>query len=957
MQDGRRLRAIIVGAAALLLAAIWISVWSMLDRAREAAIASAAATLDRVGRAVEISINRNFVQADALLAGLPMLLNTYITPERTNHGAIAQVLRELNNQNFFFRDILLIGADGMPFSTALAVSRRRALPLDWRGGFSDTSGGRGTGVLLAGPVRNPVTQEWSVYVGRQIRLNRVGPLLAVAEVQVGALGAVLAVGGDPEGQRITLERADGTLLASLPHDETRMGQQIEPTAPHMLSVAGSEVVLGESRFGGQEALRLVRATIYPALFVSASVRTEQVLAAWRADRERTLIITGVLSVLIALLAVALLLWVRTREATEAERQRWRATLENAIESMSDGFVMFDPDDRLVACNTRYKDFYRLSAPFIVPGALFEDIMREGAKRGQYPQAGPDTEAFVQRMKAWHKGDNAPIERLLPDGRWVLITERRTPDGGTVGIRTDITAMRQAMDEIAEARDQARAAAEAKSHFLSRMSHELRTPLNSILGFAQLLAADAGLSEAQRTQVQTLLGAGRHLLDLVNGLLDFSKIEAGKLEFADRTVALPALLTSCADLLRPEADRKGIALGVSLSDTLPGHVRGDPTRLRQLALNLLSNAVKYTPPGGVVALRASAGGFEAPEGYAALRIEIEDTGPGIPKEQIGRLFKDFQQITPTLEPGTGLGLAISAKLAEAMGGRVGCDSEPGRGAMFWIELPLPLAEAPSAAPAPAPARVRPLRLLVVDDMAANRMVARAMLAAAGHAVDMASDGAEALAAAEGQDYDAVLMDLQMPGMDGLEATRRIRALPGSRGRVPIFALTASALPEQIAQCRDAGMDGHLAKPIERAALLALLDGVDGTRHAAAGDAPTGVLMPGVLDRLEQDLGAVAPAVVAGFVAELRLGRQLLALAASEGVLPASIAQTAQRLAAGGHMLGADRLATASESLSVALASGTTPRTALVRALDAVDETLPQLQAWVTARQAAAREAAA
>jgi signal transduction histidine kinase/CheY-like chemotaxis protein len=951
MQGGRLLRTIVAAAALLLLAAIWGAIFVVVERSSSATVEQASATLDRVGRAVEVSINRNLVQTDALLAGLPMLLNTYITPERINHAAIAQVLRELNNQNFFFRDVLLIGEDGMPFATALPVSRRRPLPLDWRGAFTDTTGGRG-GVLLAGPVRNPVTQEWSVYVGRQVRLNRIGPLLAVAEVQVSALGALLGVGGDPEGQRITLERADGTLLASLPHDETRIGQRLAPTAPEVLGEAGSEVVAGLSRFDGEDSLQLVRSTIYPALFVTASLRLDQVLASWRTDRERMLLITAVLSALIIALAVALLLWLRTREATEAERQRWRATLENAIESMSDGFVMFDAEDRLVASNSRYKDFYRISAPFIVAGARFEDIMREGARRGQYPQAGDDIEAFVQSMTAWHKGDNPPIERLLPDGRWVLITERRTPDGGTVGIRTDITEMKRAMDEIAVARDEARAAAEAKSHFLSRMSHELRTPLNSILGFAQILVSDGGLTESQRSQVAILLGAGRHLLDLVNGLLDLSKIEAGKLELAERTVALPGLISSCADLLRPEADRKGISLGVSLAEQLPAHVRADPTRLRQLALNLLSNAVKYTPPGGVVALRAMAGGFVVPEGHAAVRIEIEDTGPGIPKEKIGRLFQDFQQIAPALEPGTGLGLAISARLAEAMGGRIGCESEPGRGAQFWVELPLPVATEATARSQADPAAVAAQRVLVVDDVLANRLVARAMLNAAGHVVEMAPDGEAAVAVAAAQDFDIILMDLQMPGMDGLEATRRIRALPGPRGRVPVFALTASALPEQVAQCREAGMDGHLAKPVERAALLEVLGGV------ALRSAPPaqGVLLPDVLERLEQDLGEVAPAVVSGFVAELRLGRQLLTLAASEGVLPASIAQTAQRLASGGVMVGADRLAAASEALSAALAGDAAPRAAVMGALAAVDEALPALETWVAARRRPVRETA-
>ncbi len=284
MHGPRLLRLVVVGAALVLIAAIWIAVSSVIERAREATLDAAAATLDRVGRAVEVSINRNLVQTDALLAGLPMLLNTYITPERVDHAGIAQVLRELNNQNFFFRDLLLIGADGMPISSALAVSRRRPLPLDWRGAFAEAT--PGGGVLIAGPVRNPVTQEWSIYVGRQIRLARLGPVLAVAEVQVGALAAMLGVGGETEGQRITLERADGTLLASLPHDEGRMGRRMTPTPAEMQAAGGDRVVLAFSEPQQAEVLRLVRATIYPALYITASVRTDAVLAGWRADQRQ-----------------------------------------------------------------------------------------------------------------------------------------------------------------------------------------------------------------------------------------------------------------------------------------------------------------------------------------------------------------------------------------------------------------------------------------------------------------------------------------------------------------------------------------------------------------------------------------------------------------------------------------------------------------------------------------------
>ena len=215
--------------------------------------------------------------------------------------------------------------------------------------------------------------------------------------------------------------------------------------------------------------------------------------------------------------------------------------------------MFDAADRLVVCNQRYRDFYAVSAPFIVPGARFEDIIREGATRGQYPQAGEDIEAFVAAIKAWHRGDHPSMERLLPDGRWVLVTERSTPDGGTVGIRTDITALKHAMADLAQARDAAAAATEAKSRFLARMSHELRTPLNGVLGLAQVLARDPALSGEQRTQAETLESAGRHLVAVANDVLDLAKVEAGRLELRLTPVDLPALLRDCATMVRPAAD--------------------------------------------------------------------------------------------------------------------------------------------------------------------------------------------------------------------------------------------------------------------------------------------------------------------------------------------------------------------------------------------------------------------
>jgi signal transduction histidine kinase/CheY-like chemotaxis protein len=387
---------------------------------------------------------------------------------------------------------------------------------------------------------------------------------------------------------------------------------------------------------------------------------------------------------------------------------------------------------------------------------------------------------------------------------------------------------QSRETLVAARDAAEQTSKAKSRFLARMSHELRTPLNSVLGLAQVLARDPHLTTEQREQAATLERAGRHLLAVANDVLDLAAVEAGKLRLTHAPLSLRTLVEGCASLVRPQAAQKGIALRAELAPDAPGAVRGDETRLRQIVLNLLSNAVKFTPTGGEVRLRALR---TAPAGV--LRCEVSDTGPGIPAERRAMLFRDFTRLEPS--PGqefgsAGLGLAISAALVKAMGGRIGCDAGPdGRGSLFWVELPLeeiaeprPPDEASNRLPVAltGDALAGPCRrVLVVDDVAANRLVARVLLEGAGHRVDLAADGAEAIDAVQRESFDLVLMDVQMPGMDGLEATRRIRALEAACRRVPIIALTADALREQIEECLAAGMDGHLAKPLDRAALLA------------------------------------------------------------------------------------------------------------------------------------------
>ncbi|MBO1074481.1 ATP-binding protein [Roseomonas marmotae] len=964
MLHSRRLRLAVILGAAVLLAAQWVTTGLLVSRAREAAMTAASETVQRIARAVEASLNRNLVSVDAMLAGMPAILAPLSARGSLDMQQVEKVLRELNNQNFTFRDVLLVRPDGIPVATGLAVSRRRPLPSSLTAAFFD-SGSRAGAVMIGGPFRNPATGEWALFMARRITLPETGPLVAVAEVPVPVISTLLAVSGEGGGLRISLERDDGTLMASLPHDETLIGHKLLPPSFARLSRPdGTEIFQSTSRFNGDNIISAVRPTLYPTLSLAVSMQLDAALAGWEKERTRAYMISAGFAVLVMVIAATLILALRQREKVEAERSRWRSMLESAIDSMTDGFVMWDADDRLIACNSRYKDFYRASAPFIKPGAHFDDIMREGFKRGQYPQAGNDVDTFLEEMRLWHRGENRPMERLLPDGRWVLVTERATPGGGTVGIRTDITEIKRTIDDLAAARDAAAAAGEAKSQFLARMSHELRTPLNSILGFAQVLLNDPRVTADQKEQLQTLHDAARHLLDLVNGLLDLSKIAAGRLEIRPAPTELRPLLERCVTLMGPEIVRKQQSFHMDVEIGTPEAVLVDPMRLRQLLLNLLSNAVKFTPERGEIWLRA--GPLQNDKG---LRLEVQDSGPGVPPDKQHMLFQDFVQLAaPTtgndVGTGTGLGLAIASQLAALMDGRIGYDSPPEGGALFWVELPLPEAELPwpaksgapgkelepqpASLPPPLPARVTPLRVLVVDDVAANRLVARAMLTSAGHHVTLVEDGAAALAAVQAEDFDLVLMDLQMPVMDGLESTRRIRQLPPPRNQVPIVAVTASVLPEQVAACTAAGMNAHLSKPIDRENLLRVVIEFGGA--AASSASAAAVLAPALdmaaFEALTRDLGAAAPAVMAEFVVELRRGAETLA-AMNSTTDAAQLRALVHRLAGVSRTLGATRLVRALEALNRSVIAGDHVEDTLEQARTALQDTLPEILRWLDA----------
>ncbi len=824
-----RMGRLIWGATLLFLTALAAAAVGLIIAERGEELSQGEQRLLRFVASAEANANRTLVALDMTLASVDDLLGELRDPAgRIDRAALRQRLMQTTRQGLLLGDLAVLDEHGRLVAAAQESSSRLGLPLP--DGFArQVVMQQVPALVVSAPSFSPTSAERVIFLARPVALGERLRGLAVAQVAVADIGHILGQSVDDRELEITLEREDGLLLSSRPAAERLTGRFVTPELPS--GWADTPSLRAPARLGGQQAMVAARPLLYRQLRVVGSLPLDMALAQWL--RNRWIIGAGAAAFGALVLAFAVLAQRQARRTARArvELAESKRTLEQALASMHDGLLLCDAEDRVVIWNPRYEALFPWLLPVLKPGVPFR-ALAEAAAAALIPADDPaGRQAWVAERLSQRGKDRTMHTRTASAERLVHAVERLTPDGGMVSVYRDSTTVEF---ELARLKEAAESASEAKSRFLAAMSHEIRTPLNAVLGMNGLLLASP-LNAQQRRQAELIRSSGQSLLALLNDLLDLSKIEAGRMALEIVDFALRETVSEVIGLLEVRAQDKHLRLLLSSPPDLPARVSGDPSRLRQVLFNLVGNALKFTD-AGQVEVRLSH--RRLADGRIELSIAVEDTGVGIAPEVLPLLFEPFAQADSSVARrygGTGLGLAITRQIAELMGGGVDASSVPGQGSVFTARLLLadpidpmahaatPLTPAPPALPAlPDVRSSTPRRILVAEDNQVNQILIQAMLDRLGHVSEVVADGAQALRQVQSAPCDLVLMDVQMPLMDGLSAARAIRALPAPVGRLPIIAMTANAQPEDRQACLAAGMNDHVTKPLDIQVLAQAID---------------------------------------------------------------------------------------------------------------------------------------
>jgi signal transduction histidine kinase/CheY-like chemotaxis protein len=790
---------------------------SLISSGHQEALHQGREQTERVLASAEAALNRTLLAVDVLLTGVQEVVRPATGDDGTIDATRAQeLLSGLVKRNLLTRDIVLLGSNGQMLAGAQPRDSMLAAQGDtdprWPASFvNQVWAQNGSGLVVGPAMRSPLTNETVIHLARPTITRNGKRVLVVAEVPLQLVASVLAPGAILAGMQITMERQDGQLLAGVPPSDIVGLSTLTP--PLSQDQADGQVRTGPGRPNQSESLIAVRSSLYRDVLLSASVPMHEVLRRWQTDRRKTIAVAGVfLSMIVLSAAFVHWHWARLSRARQ-ETVRSKALLDQALASMSDGFLLCDPQDKVLAWNQRYVTIFPWLKGVIQRGVPFETLIWHSVRHYLQGADAATQQAWITRRMEAHRSKHGEFEQDIGNDMVVHAIETRMPDGGVVSVVRDITASER---ELARAKAAAEAANESKTQFLAAMSHEIRTPLNAVLGMNGLLL-NTPLTDEQRRYVELIRSSGQTLLAVINDVLDISKIEAARMQLEIAEFSPRLIVDEVAALLSVRAQAKGLEFLTHVSPSLPAALRGDASRLRQILFNLIGNALKFTEQGQVEVIMSHRplGG-----GRCLLCVTVKDSGIGIAPEALPTLFDRFTQAdssTARRYGGSGLGLAISKELAELMGGTLGVESRLGVGSAFELQVPLAVGDSRKLMQLDAGGDVaqradHSLRILVAEDNGVNQILIKAILDQMGHYSDIVADGIEAVRQVQQAQYDLLLMDIQMPEMDGQAATQAIRALGGVYARIPIIAMTANAMVEDRNTYLSAGMSDYVSKPI-------------------------------------------------------------------------------------------------------------------------------------------------